>query len=505
MALPKICGIETEYGIVSRGMELSPMLASALLVSSYSGGVSIKIGWDFFDESPHIDARGAVQGTSMFPEVETAMPNMVLTNGARYYVDHAHPEVSTPECRRPSEVVLFDRAAEEVIRDSMLHAAKTMGNGSELIAYKNNSDGKGNSYGCHENYLIDRSIQFEKVAKYIVSHFITRQVFTGAGKVGVEAQREGELPVAFQLSQRSDFFEEFMGLETTPKRPLVNTRDEPHADNKKYRRLHVIVGDANMSEVATFLKVGTTALILALIEDDWYPNEWQIIDPVDQGRFISHDPTLTHKVSLADGEQVTALKFQEMLWERVRTYLDSGVDDPTGGDAEVIMIRWKQVLTGLRTDPQSVAHLVDWVAKKNLIDGYAARHKLSPFDVKLKAIDLQYHDMRADKCLALRVGLETLVDPTHVQSAMVDPPDSTRAYFRGKCVSKWPNEIVAANWDSVVFDIGEPTLKRVPMMEPLKGTKDIIGDLLDSVNSAADLLRQLQDVESTHASPDPGW
>jgi proteasome accessory factor A len=207
MALPKICGIETEYGIVSRGMELSPMLASALLVSSYSGGVSIKIGWDFFDESPHIDARGAVQGTSIFPEVETAMPNMVLTNGARYYVDHAHPEVSTPECRRPSEIVLFDRAAEEIIRDSMANAAATMGNGAELIAYKNNSDGKGNSYGCHENYLIDRTIQFEKVAKYIVSHFITRQVFTGAGKVGVEAQREGELPVAFQISQRSDFFE----------------------------------------------------------------------------------------------------------------------------------------------------------------------------------------------------------------------------------------------------------------------------------------------------------
>jgi proteasome accessory factor PafA2 len=505
MALPKICGIETEYGIVSRGMELSPMLASALLVSSYSGGVSIKIGWDFFDESPHIDARGAVQGTSIFPEVETAMPNMVLTNGARYYVDHAHPEVSTPECRRPSEIVLFDRAAEEIIRDSMANAAATMGNGAELIAYKNNSDGKGNSYGCHENYLIDRTIQFEKVAKYIVSHFITRQVFTGAGKVGVEAQREGELPVAFQISQRSDFFEEFMGLETTLKRPLVNTRDEPHADNKKYRRLHVIVGDANMSEVATFLKVGTTALILSLIEDDWYPNEWQILDPVDQGRFISHDATMNHKVTLAEGDKVTALDFQEMLWERVRAYLDSGVADPTGGDAELIMSRWEQVVTGLRNDPQSVSHVVDWVAKKNLIDAYANRHKLSPFDLKLKAIDLQYHDMRAEKCLALRVGLETFVDQADVRRAMTEPPESTRAYFRGRCVSKWPNEIVAANWDSVVFDIGEPTLKRVPMMEPLKGTKDIVGDLLDSVDSASDLLHHLQDVESTHASPDPGW
>jgi len=505
MALPKICGIETEYGIVSRGMELSPMLASALLVSSYSGGVSIKIGWDFFDESPHIDARGAVQGTSIFPEVETAMPNMVLTNGARYYVDHAHPEVSTPECRRPMEVVLFDRAAEEVIRDSMSNASITMGADAELIAYKNNSDGKGNSYGCHENYLLDRTIQFEKVAKYIVGHFITRQIFCGAGKVGVEAAREGELPVAFQISQRSDFFEEFMGLETTLKRPLVNTRDEPHADNKKYRRLHVIVGDANMSEVATYLKVGTTALILSLIEDDWYPNEWQILDPVDQGRFISHDTALQHKVTLAEGGKITALDFQEMLWERVRAYLDSGVEDPTGGDAEDIMDRWRRVLDGLKRDPESVSHVVDWVAKKKLIDAYAARHKLTPFDVKLKAIDLQYHDMRSDKCLALRVGLDTLVDKSDVETAMTAPPESTRAYFRGRCVSKWPNEIVAANWDSVVFDIGEPTLKRVPMMEPLKGTKEIVGDLLDSVDSAADLLRHLQDVESTHPSPDPGW
>ena len=505
MALPKICGIETEYGIISRGMELTPMLASALLVSSYASGVEIKIGWDFLDESPHIDARGIAQGNAIFPEIESSMPNMVLTNGARYYVDHAHPEVSTPECLRPSEVVLFDRAAEEVIRNSMANASVPMGEGAELIAYKNNSDGKGNSYGCHENYLLDRNLPFEKIAQQIVSHFVTRQIFTGAGKVGVENQREGELPVAFQLSQRADFFEEFMGLETTLKRPLVNTRDEPHADNKKYRRLHVIVGDANMSEVATFLKVGTTALILAMIEDDWYPQEWQIVDPVDQYRFISHDVSLNHKVLLVNGQHVTALEFQEMLLERTDEYLASGVTDPTSGDAPLIMSKWKQVLEGLRKDPDSLTHIVDWIAKKKLVEGYASRHKLSPFDVKLKAIDLQYHDMRAEKCLANRVGLETMVSVEEVQSAMVQPPESTRAYFRGRCVAQWPRDIVAANWDSVVFDIGEPTLKRVPMTEPFKGTKEIVGELLDSVDTAAQLLDLLQEVENTHAAPDPGW
>jgi proteasome accessory factor A len=505
MALPKICGIETEYGIVSRGMDMSPMLASALLVSSFSGGVPIKIGWDFFDESPHIDARGIHEGSAMFPEVESAMPNMVLSNGARYYVDHAHPEVSTPECRRPSEVVLFDRAAEEIIRNSMMHASNSMGEGKELIAYKNNSDGKGNSYGCHENYLIDRSIPFEQIAKYIVGHFITRQIFTGAGKVGVEVQRDGEMPVAYQLSQRADFFEEFMGLETTLKRPLVNTRDEPHADSRKYRRLHVIVGDANMSEVATFLKVGTTCLVLALIEDGWYPDEWQIADLVETHRAISHDPSLSYKVTLIDGQKVNALDFQDMLLERTRAYIDSGVDDPTSGDAHLILDRWEEVLNGLRDDPQSVAHMVDWVAKKNLVDGYKARHKLDPFHLALKAIDLQYHDMREAKCLALRAGLETMVSKDAVHTAIDTPPESTRAYFRGRCVAKWPQDIVAANWDSVVFDIGEDSLKRVPMMEPMKGTKDIIGDLLDSVATPKELLEHLQGVESTHPTPDPGW
>lgn len=505
MALPKVCGIETEYGIVSRGMDLSPMLASALLVSSYSSGLEIKIGWDFLDESPHIDARGVTQGNAMFPEIESTMPNMVLTNGARYYVDHAHPEISTPECLTPREVVLFDRAAEEVVRKSMSNASASMGAGGELIAYKNNSDGKGNSYGCHENYLLDRTVPFEKIAQLIVSHFVTRQVFTGAGKVGIEAQRDGEMPVPFQISQRADFFEEFMGLETTLKRPLVNTRDEPHADNKKYRRLHVIVGDANMSEVATFLKVGTTALVLALIEDDWYPTEWQIKNPVDQYRFISHDTSLKYKVSLSDGQQVTALEFQEMLCDRVKAYLASGVEDPTSGDGEEIVTRWESVLRGLKSNVDSVANVVDWVAKKKVVEGYANRHKLSPFDVKLKAIDLQYHDMRIDKCLANRVGLEQMVTEYAVQEAMLQPPVTTRAFFRGRCVSKWPNEIVAANWDSVVFDIGETSLKRVPMMEPLKGTKAIIGPLLDRVESASDLLAHLQDVENTHVVPDPGW
>ena len=195
----------------------------------------------------------------------------MLTNGARYYVDHAHPEISTPECADAREVVVFDKAAEEIVRQSMVAAQRVLPAGAEVIVHKNNSDGKGNSYGCHENYLMDREVPFGRIVAQITPHFVTRQIFTGAGKVGCEAPGVVAEQVPFQLSQRADFFEEEVGLETTLKRPIVNTRDEPHCDSQKYRRLHVIVGDANLSEVATFLKVGTTAIVLAMIEDDVLP------------------------------------------------------------------------------------------------------------------------------------------------------------------------------------------------------------------------------------------
>ncbi len=195
--------------------------------------------------------------------------NAVLTNGARYYVDHAHPELSTPECADPRSVVVYDRAAEVILARSMTAARSLLAEGQEIVVHKNNSDGKGNSYGCHENYLMDRRVPFGRIVSRAMPHLITRQVFTGSGKVGTEASGLTDADVPYQLTQRADFFEEEVGLETTLKRPIVNTRDEPHADAQKYRRLHVICGDANCSEVATFLKVGTTALVLCMVEDDW--------------------------------------------------------------------------------------------------------------------------------------------------------------------------------------------------------------------------------------------
>ena len=249
MAIAKVCGIETEYGVTLRGAaDPNPVLASSMLINGYVE--HHKVGWDFEDESPGRDARGFAREGAMPPEIETHLVNTVLTNGARYYVDHAHPEYSTPECSDALELVCADKAGERILARSMLAARRLTEPGQEIVVYKNNSDGKGNSYGTHENYLVDRAVPFATLVRNLLPWFVSRQVFTGGGKVGSE---NGAGSVEYQISQRADFFEEEVGLETTLKRPIVNTRDEPHADPQKYRRLHVIVGDANLCEVATFL------------------------------------------------------------------------------------------------------------------------------------------------------------------------------------------------------------------------------------------------------------
>ena len=491
MAIAKVCGIETEYGIVVRDAELNAVTASSMLINSFLGRTNTRTAWDFFDEQPGNDARGLLLGELLAPEVETHLVNTVLTNGARYYVDHAHPECSTPECRTTSEVVLYDRAAEEVLRLSM-QRAKALLNGGEIIVYKNNSDGKGNSYGCHENYLVDRAVPFGRLATQITPHFVSRQVFAGAGKVGCESPGAVPGDIPYQLSQRADFFEEEVGLETTLKRPIINTRDEPHCDAAKYRRLHVIVGDANMSEIATFLKVGTTAIVLAMIEDNAVGDDLVLAHPVSAIRQISNDPTLRATVAMANGKRMTALDMQWQLLERARTWADRhGLEAVTVDDGKRILEEWEAVLHGLATNPESMAHVVDWVAKRRLVNGMAERHRLAPTDARLKAIDLQYSDLRPEKSLALRCGLRTMVQPEAVHNAVDMPPETTRAWFRGTCLARFPRDIVAANWDSIVFDVGRDPLRRVPMMEPLRGTKALTGELLKSCATASELIARL--------------
>lgn len=503
MAIQKISGIETEFGIVARGLDVSPMVASSLLVNAYSDdGLSLRV-WDFLNETPHLDARGAWDPSAEYPHVESMMANAILTNGARYYVDHAHPEVSTPECATPSEVVLYDRAAEMIITRSMERASERLAAGAGLVAYKNNSDGKGNSYGCHENYLVERDLPFGRLQKFITSHFVSRQVFCGAGKVGSENRREGENVPAFQLSQRADFFEEEVGLETTIRRPIVNTRDEPHADPSRFRRLHVIAGDANMSQVATWLKVGSTALVLACIEDNMFPDWLVTADPVADIRMISHDVSLRHAVTLVDGRTITALDMQREIHSAVAGWLSRSSDDCIGGEGAAVLAEWSRVLDCLSSDPLLLADTVDWVAKRRMIDGFAERHGVGPADPRVRAIDLQYHDMRPGKCLAGKAGLRVMVDDADAARAMTQPPDSTRAYFRGRCVAEWPDRIVSANWDGIVVDTPEG-LVRIPMMDPTKGSRAHVQPLIDGSRTIDDLLLRLTGTVE-RMDPDPGW
>ncbi|MGI8662629.1 MAG: depupylase/deamidase Dop [Acidimicrobiales bacterium] len=504
MALRKVLGVETEYGILVRGAaDSNPIAASSVLINAYVNEVArqassdhagqAKVGWDFEDEHPGNDARGFAPEGTRAPEVETHLVNAVLTNGARYYVDHAHPELSTPECADPRTVVVFDRAAELILQRSMVAATRTLPEGQEIVVYKNNSDRKGNSYGTHENYLMDRATPFGRIVAGVMPHFISRQIYCGAGKVGTEAPGLTATEVPFQLTQRADFFEEEVGLETTLKRPIVNTRDEPHADAQKYRRLHVIVGDANLSEVATFLKVGTTALVLSMIEDDYLPRDLSFRAPVATLRNVSYDLSLRRPLELVTGSTITALEAQWEYLDRAKKYGEEHGLECIGGDViggEVVR-RWEAVLTGLETDPSTLADQLDWVAKHRLLNGYRERHGLEWNNARLAAMDLQYHDLRPSKSLAARVGLQRLTTDAEVELAVGEPPPDTRAYFRGACLRKWGDAIVAANWDSLVFDIGGDPLRRVAMMEPMRGTRATVGSLIDECSTAAELLARL--------------
>jgi proteasome accessory factor A len=494
MAIRKVCGIETEYGIILRGGgESNPVTASSVLINAYVARAQRKVGWDFEDESPGRDARGFAREGSMAPEVETHLVNAVLTNGARYYVDHAHPEYSTPECADALECVLYDKAGERILARSMEAAAAVLPPGQDVVILKNNSDRKGNSYGTHENYLMDRAVPFSRIVHHVMPHFVTRQIYTGAGKVGTEVSSVNKGDVPFQLTQRADFFEEEVGLETTLKRPIVNTRDEPHADAQKYRRLHVIVGDANLCEVATYLKVGVTAIVLAMIEDDFFGDlDLALATPVQAMRRVSYDLTLSEPLELADGRRLTALQMQWELLDLARKYAeDRGLDAVDGEIGRDVLARWETTLTALEVDPMQLSEQLDWVAKYTLIDAYRERRGLHWDDHKLAAMDLQYHDIRPERSLFARLDTERIVADGAIDEAVTEPPRSTRAYFRGRCLQRWASSIAAANWDSMVFDLGTDPLRRVPMMEPLRGSAAHVDTLLEGCSSPAELLERL--------------
>jgi proteasome accessory factor A len=493
VAIPKVLGTETEYGIAAVGQpDFNPVIASSLLISTYAGSLR-RIRWDYEDESPLRDARGFEPvPASAGSDEDLGLANVILPNGARYYVDHAHPEYSTPECLTAQELVVHDKAGERILERSLEEVARQLPDGPRLSIYKNNSDGKGNSYGTHENYLVDRATPFADIVRDLTPFFVTRQVFTGAGKLGAEAPWDERGRPLYQLSQRADFFETEVGLETTLKRPIINTRDEPHADPEKYRRLHVIVGDANLCEVAQLLKLGTTAIVLKMIEDAVLP-DLTLQNPVASLHDVSRDLTTRGSVSLADGRHLSPVQVQWEYFEHAKKYVERENDTPDNRD---VLERWEAVLNALETEPLSLHRELDWVAKYRLLEGYRERGGLDWGDPKLRAIDLQYHDVRRDKGLYHRLvaagKVEHVVSEDAVLAAVMDPPEDTRAFFRGRCISRYPDAIAAASWDSIIMDTGAEALQRVPMREPLRGTRAHVEELLEACEDAAALVARLQ-------------
>lgn len=461
-------GIETEYGISApNNLDINPAILCAAVVNAYSDLLfpnrKKPMRWDYYVESPFNDVRGyeverELADPESWTDIDIGMPNLMLPNGARFYVDHAHPEYSGPEVTNPADAALWDIAGDRIVE----HAASLASDltGKLITIYKNNTDGKGASYGTHENYQVAREVPFDNFVKHLTPFFVTRNIWAGSGRVGLgqESRNPG-----FQISQRADFFEARVGLETTVNRPIINTRDEPHADPNKFRRLHVIVGDANMSPAITFLKMGVTAIVLSMIEANALHLDIDLADPVIEMQAVSRDYEFTHKLKLVNGAQISAIEIQRRYLEAAEIYLaDRAVDEMT---AQVVQI-WREVLDALEKEPDSLIGIVDWVTKKSLLDSYRLRDGLGWQESKLKAIDLQYSDIRVDKGLAYLVQRNSqsveLLKQQEIDHAVSNPPVDTRAFVRGNSVKYFGDTVVGASWESLIFQISpnEP-LRRI--------------------------------------------
>jgi proteasome accessory factor A len=362
--------------------------------------------------------------------------NVFLENGARFYLDTGcHPEYATPECASPLDVTIYDKAGERILENLLQYAqgkVREEGFHGNLAIFKNNTDFVGNSYGCHENYLAERTSDFYYMAEQLIPFLVTRQIFTGAGKVF--RTRRGTV---FHISQRAQHIRQKISGTTTNERSIINTRDEPHAIKEKYRRLHIIVGDSNMSEYTTYLKVGTTAIILEMIEDDFITPNFSLRNPVRAIKDISRDLTCREQVPLNNGKKYSALELQKEYLELAHRYYSTR---PKSDMVTDILDKWEDVLTKLEEDPMQLNRKVDWVTKMHLLKAYGERTK-QPAETsgdRMLMLDLQYHDIRRDKGLYYLLERKDKVDRVTtdeaIDKAMVDPPQNTRAKMRGELI-----------------------------------------------------------------------
>ena len=475
MTTPRLFGIETEYGIARQGMAtIDPVVESMELVRSYLTG-PFEQSWDYTGEDPHEDQRGfrvpTLQQDSeehQYAALDAHRPftfhemksDLVLSNGARFYNDHTHPEYATPECRSLVDMVAHDRAGDRIVFQAAQKRNRVL-QACPITLYKNNTDFHGHSYGCHDNYLVSRAMPFEDLVRGLMPFLVTRQIVAGAGKVGIEAQERDAVYGAFQISQRADFMETQCSVDTMHDRPILNTRDEPHADRRKYRRLHLIGGDANMCEYATALKVGTTRVVLEMLERGMSP-DIELEDPVSAIKAASRDPSMTVRLPCRSGKAVSALEIQ-------RRYVEAAAKALLGTDEETdwILDEWSGVLDKLASDRSRLIGRLDWVTKQWLLETFIETERLDWTDPWLASLDLEYHniDPEAGLLLALETAGETrrVCEERQIEDAMHRGPSDTRGGIRGLCVSRFPMHIKSVQWERIVFRGGMITPKTFEM------------------------------------------
>ena len=459
----RLAGIETEYGIVVEGLGANDWITESIAVVRSHAGPTAG-GWNYRGEDPRRDMRGfTVQHLSMNPDDaqfdapgakpmsrEEERSDRVLSNGARFYNDHGHPEYATPECRSIHDLVAHDKAGERIAFGAAQRRAQQRNLNVSL--YKNNTDFHGASYGTHEGYLMRRDIPTDMLIQGLLPFFVTRIVYAGAGKVGIENDSSSHT-ATYQISQRADFFSVEASVDTLHNRPIVNTRDEPHATPRRYRRLHVICGDANMSEYATALKVGATDLVLTLLEEGLTP-PIRLSDPVRAIKQISRDTTLKQTVERVGGPPLTAIEVQRIYQSEAANRLAG-----RGEDSDWAIAEWGSVLDALERDPLELADRLDWVAKFKLLNGFRVEEALKWNDPHLQSLDLAYHDIDPEQGLyyALEQSgeMRRLVTDARIQAAITCPPADTRAFIRGAFVDRFGSAIRSIGWNGVAFKYKE--------------------------------------------------
>lgn len=429
-----IIGTETEYGILAPDEPAAdPEVLSAAVVDSYPG-----------------------PGTPSLAETH----NRVLGNGARLYVDHGHPEYSTPETTNAADATAHDLAGDAIVLRAAAEASRRLG--VRLKLFKNNTDGKGSSYGFHENYLLSRALEWESIVDALPTFLVTRVVFTGAGRVGLGTHGDS---AEYQLSQRADFFERVSGLDTTANRGLVNTRDEPHARPSRWRRLHVIAGDANRSPYATWLKLATASLSLAALEAGFTP-PGRLADPVAAFRTVSRDLSVRAALPLVGGGTASAIDLQRRHRDACAAYLATA----EFAEGDEIVREWSEVLDDLDRDPASTADRLDWTAKLGLLEAVRERQGLAWDAPRVAQLDLAWADLDASaspfSALERAGRLVGWIEPATVAEAVAGPPTDTRAFARGYLVANHPDAVVAATWDSVHVRDTRGLIHNLRMSEP---------------------------------------